>query len=300
MIRTLVSNLRFLLNNRLSTVFDEQQYESYLRMEDYLAYEYRPDMRLPKGPCPKVLDCQETVSLLGEEPRSFVRLGDGEIDCIEGIDIPFQKYDKRLGDCLREMVEGYREDVYVGINHGYFNPTYDMLETVRRFYALRGRQYREWLLAHCSRSRPFWIAAGFNQPYMTYREFDFEGYYDRIMRLFEGKNLVLFIGKGLMQKTTSDVFRLAKSLDCVPCPSSDSFASIDQIVDKSRSYPEDTLLAYCIGPAAKYAVWALSREGRLAWDLGHLPADYDAYVSGTGRSSSEIAEFFAPDKEVHV
>ena len=58
--------------------------------------------------------------MIKNSPRSFVRTGDGEIKLMLGMDQPFQRYEKEIDDILRKLLKEQREDIYVGINRGYF------------------------------------------------------------------------------------------------------------------------------------------------------------------------------------
>ena len=53
--------------------------------------------------------------------------------------------------------------------------------------------------------------------------------------------------------------------------------------------------AFILGPCSKVLVYMLSREGRLAFDIGHLAKDYDFYMKGYERNSKNIREFYRPD-----
>ena len=84
--------------------------------EDTLMYELMdPDVDYKKFKL-DILDYDNTVELLLRNPKSFCRFGDGEIKIMEGNDILFQKYDKRLADMLVNILKNDSEYCYVGIN----------------------------------------------------------------------------------------------------------------------------------------------------------------------------------------
>lgn len=293
-IKQLLRNIHYLSRIDLRQQEIEVLFRAAKETESYLKYEY-PES-IDNIWTPNVIDYEATLELLKRDPKSLVRLGDGEVELINGADILFQKYNSELADCLRQLVEGYRPDIYAGINYNYFHSTINMPKYVRRFYMTVAAKYREWLLVHCSRERPFWIAAGFNQLYMVYQDYDFGGYYRRLMSLFEGRDVTIFIGKNTRAKLSYNVFSSAASCEWVDCPSSHAFDSMDSILEESRKRSRSRLLVYCIGPASKYAVVKMTDEGHMAWDMGHLPADYDAYCRKVVRTDEAIADFNAPDE----
>ena len=63
-----------------------------------------------------ILNGPDTLEKLKNEPKSFSRLGDGEIHIIEGKDQPFQEYDPLLARKMVDILSKSRDDVYVGLN----------------------------------------------------------------------------------------------------------------------------------------------------------------------------------------
>ena len=87
-------------------------YQTLLRAEDLYVYELLDKDFLEEKKL-QVLDYEKTISLLLEKPQSFCRIGDGEIDLIQGRSISFQEYDINLAEILKEILKIKCENLYV-------------------------------------------------------------------------------------------------------------------------------------------------------------------------------------------
>lgn len=241
-----------------------------------------------------VLSPVQTVDLLLQNPKSFCRYGDGEIDLIEGKSIPFQKYNPELAEKLLKTLQTDRKDLYIGINYSYFHAIDNLLPMVKRFYMTEVRDRRNKFLEYCNAGIRY-IDAGFNQCFMTYQTFEFESYYEKIKKLFEHKKVVLFCGQGILDGLQNNLFEYAESVQYEYGPSKNAFEYYPQILEKAKAIGREKLICFILGPTSKILVSELTKEGFLAWDLGHLAKDYDAYKSRKMRSEQDIQKFFEPD-----
>ena len=162
-LRRLLSNIKYLMQVNLREQELENRFETLLYAEDLCRYDVLdPDDQVR---IPQILSPESSLSLLLESPKSFARFGDGEVALIKGESISFQEYDPRLADEMKNILRNECDDLYVGINYGYFHTSRHMNLFNRRFYMMNIRTPRQFLLEHCSLERPY-IAAGFNQMYM--------------------------------------------------------------------------------------------------------------------------------------
>lgn len=67
----------------------------------------------------RILNTDETLSLLEKEKISFLRYGDGEIAIMQGHSIPFQEYDARLAKRLRKLLRTDMDGLKIGIPYYY-------------------------------------------------------------------------------------------------------------------------------------------------------------------------------------
>lgn len=241
-----------------------------------------------------ILDEKETLDLLLTKPKSFCRFGDGETDIINGKSIPFQVYDEKLAKNMLEILKTERNDLYVGINYYYFHSVKQFSELNRKYYWLEVPKHRDFLIQNCNWNKQY-INAGFNQIYQLFESYDFVDYFNKIKLLFKDKRVVLFCGKGILDKLEYDVFELAKSKQIIYGPSRNAFSQYDELMEKALQFDKTVLFCFILGPTSKIMVSELSKLGYCAWDIGHLAKDYNSFMKKEVRTEKSIADFFAPD-----
>lgn len=244
----------------------------------------------------QVLDSRQTISLLANHPKSFTRYGDGEIHIMEGIDQEFQKYDPALAEKMRNILRTKRDDVYVGLNHAYWESPDLYAERNRKFYRVRATGYRRFFTEHCDPTALYLDAACFGAYYRFDDSFDFEGHYDRIMELFAGKKIAIVAGEGVFEKLEHNVFQRAQAQLIVHGPRIHAFSQYDALLDTiEKTVPKDHLICLILGQTATAMVPDLTDRGYMAWDVGHVAKDYDAYMKKTEKTQKNMDAFWAPD-----
>ena len=289
-LKNLVKNIIYLMKHPLERELLDNLSKSVLLTEEYSLY--YPNARDKETL--RILNYQQTIDLLLSKPKSFCRFGDGEIDIINGGSIPFQKYDERLAKGLKSILENNNPSLYVGINYNYFGGIEQLNQENKKYYILNAPQYRRFLLDTCNKDVTY-IAAAFNQLYIFLNDYDFDSYYQKILTLFKDKDVVIFVGKGILNNYKHDVFSLARSKTIIDCKSRDSFDDYDSILERAESYSKDHLLCFILGPTSKLLVNELANKGYLAYDIGHLAKDYDAYKEKMVKDKESIASFYKPD-----
>ena len=285
-LKTLWKNLKILSKYNLEDI----EYNLEKKIYDNIPYEndvYKDDMLL-------ILDYWETINLLTNQPKSFCRFGDGEIDIIDGKSIPFQEYDDKLADILGRILKENNNDLYVGINYNYFHSTTKLNEFNRRFYIKNSNKLRDRFLKYCNRDRTY-IAAGFNQLYTTHDDFDFDSFYRMVKLLFKDRDLVIFAGESVFKDIQYDVFEMARSKKIFFEKSKNAFDDYDIILKKCLYEDCDKTLLFILGPCSKALVYELTKQGRIAWDIGHLAKDYDWYMKKRKKNTQSITEFYQQD-----
>lgn len=244
----------------------------------------------------RVLDAQQTMQLLRDHPRSFTRYGDGEIHVMQGKNQPFQRYDPRLAEKLLGTLSVKREDVYVGLNHAYWEPPTRYAERNQRFYRINGTGYRRFFSKYCDPSATYLDAACFGVYYRFDDTFDYDGHYQRVKNLFAGKKVAIIAGEGVIEKLDFDVFELAQHKMVIHGPRIDAFSEYERLMDKIDStVPKDYLLCLILGQTATAMVPDLTDLGYMAWDVGHMAKDYDAYMNHKEKTEKNMDAFWNPD-----
>lgn len=200
---------------------------------------------------PKVLTEDETLeaALAG---KCIARYGDGELNLALGGTCIFQRPNAVLAGELRKILIRPRPNLVVCIPNieaptklawrNYGTPRYVSLYDQKMIYGS----------AFISRpdSAP-WI--------------DNESYWERLERLWRGKNVTLVAGTDVSLRPEQID---AKSLRIIRGPAEDAFSQIDRI-DEQIGTPDGPVLL-CLGPTATVLAWRLSRRKVQGLDLGHV------------------------------
>ena len=245
---------------------------------------------------PEILDDEDTIQRLLTSPKSFVRFGDGELEILLGHPIPFQKWEKRLATILREALASNGEQCLIGLPD-YYRLDMNAGETALYWFLSVAPRYRD-LIGQLANHNHAYISTDFTIPYITKKDVDREVMdvrYEKIQNLFKGRDLVIFAGDRVFGKLSHNVFSRARSMKKALCPSKNAFSCYDKILEVARQFPMEATLCFILGPTATAAAFELSQEGRIAWDIGHIAKDYDAYRKAVPRTQEAVEEFFAPD-----
>lgn len=101
---------------------------------------------------------------------------------------------------------------------------------------------------------------------------------------------------GSLKKLEYDVFERAKEKMVIHGPSKNAYARHDEILNEiCTKVPKDYLICLILGMTAKVLVPELTEIGYVAWDVGHLAKDYNAYMKGEQKCQKNISNFWAPD-----
>lgn len=297
-----LKRLAIRLHNNVRFIFfediEELKKELYWKIKDDtiedLFYEFEEDKSL--FPTLNIYTADETVDLLLKHPKSFCRLGDGEIGIMRGGNSMFQTYNENLATELKALLTEEYDDMYVGINRCYFQSPVVNSESNHRYYRIYGTNLRRFFLQYCNKKNTY-IDAAFPCAYFRFTEtYNYAEHYEKRMRLFEGKKIAIMSGEGVLEKLKYDVFQKAIARIQLHGPSKNAYEKIDELINLiETNVPKDYVVCLILGMTASVMVPRLTRLGYMAWDIGHLAKDYDAYMRKTEKTIENIANFWEPD-----
>ncbi len=292
--RNLFYNIYYLSQKKLNDREDDLLYKAKDEALEEFIYEAKTAedklVRLD------VLDGPQTLKKLAEEPKSFTRFGDGEIQIIEGKDQPFQKYDPVLAEKMLNILQENRKDLYVGLNYAYFESPWNYTERNRRFYRLHGTHFRRFFTSLCPIERQYLDAACFGAYFRYSEEFDFEKHYDTIKNLFKDKDITIICGEGILDKLEYDVFDRAKSKQIISAPRLNAFTEYNRILaEVQEKADKHHIICLILGMTATAMVADLTDLGYVAWDIGHIAKDYNSYMTKEAKTKENMDKFWAPD-----
>lgn len=284
----LIRNIKFLLKNDL----DDLKYKIKDETIEDLFYEYEEDSKL--FPKLSIEDENRTLYLLKNNPKSFSRFGDGEINLIRGFDCVFQKYEKELAEKMLEILTTHRDDIYIGLNRSYFESPVKFSETNRQFYRTYGTELRRFFIKYCNKNNTYLDACAFGGYFRHNDSYDYETHYQTIKELFTGKKVLFVCGKGILDEIEFSVFDNCSSFQTIEAPRANAFSAYSQIIDEIQSTVEKScLICLALGMTATAMVADLTDLGYVAWDVGHMASDYDAWKRKIEKNSKNISDFFS-------
>lgn len=241
----------------------------------------------------KILNTDETLSLLEKERISFLRYGDGEIAIMQGHSIPFQEYDPGLAKRLRKLLRTDMDELKIGIPYYYMHPVKHLNDFTAKFAKSLAVQ-RRFLCKNCDKDMTY-IDTAITQIYQTYEKYDFKKYYKRMQKLLADRHVTIVCGDGVFDRLEYRAYDACKSVAFVTAPSMNAYADYDRLFHEVLKTSKKRLVCIVLGPTAKVLACDLHKKGYQAWDMGHYFKDYDAYMRKKPRTAAEIAQFYKPD-----
>lgn len=289
-LRIFFKNLEFLLKRNI-----RKDYVSNRDLMNFLGeLPYMLPYDLAHTRIPQIKSPEETIAALTGSGKSIARFGDGEFMSMEETDIPFQKADPQLARRLREIFVSNDPNILIGAPGCIFRMPINLSPHCQIFLGLRGGNYRRQVLRFCDMEKTYY-STEFTQLYMTYENYDFDTYYQRIMKIWDQRDVTLICGKGILDGLRHNIFANAKSLDFIYAPSRDAFFEYDSILERARKISQDRMIIIILGPTATVLAYDLASEGYQALDFGHIAKDYNAWMEKQERSDQNISKFFKPD-----
>lgn len=243
----------------------------------------------------RVLGPEQTVQHILKENKSFCRFGDGEFSLMQGENIAFQSYDPQLALALWEIFSIQNDRIDIGVPYQQFDLPDTYNEWVKEFYYTSGKWIRSFLYRYLPRDRELYIDTGFNQVYQTYKDMHFADYYRKICELFKGKQLTVIVGEGVLEKLRYNIFAVAESVEYQYESSQNAYQNYSKILKRALKIKRERTVCVILGPTAKVLIRDLTEAGYVAWDIGHLAKDYNAYRNKEDRTRASIGKFYAPD-----
>jgi hypothetical protein len=210
--------------------------------------------------------------------KPYIRINDGDIDYVCGNGWGYQSYNQGMVDRLWEILESAEHKntdiALAGFNHPVFIK--DIIIMLNKLLNQNRESYINRLL----------------KPYEKL-DFVYPGFYTRSINSILVKELkkiwhnkdVCFVtsSKGSSGTFVAELFGNTKSVSNIETPPKDAFNVYDDILNKCKEYPKDTLFLVSLGSAAKILVYDLFQLGYKALDIGQLPAQYLETFKGAAK-----------------
>lgn len=230
-------------------------------------------------PKPTVKSIEQTLLEIIEKQPSVSRFGDGELDIMIGHNIPFQQYDARLAQKMRDiLVTGHNDffvclpDVFAGYSH--------LTPFAQKYYNNHLRMNRKHWYRLLKVNKEYYCAQ-ITRPYMDFQDKSNAGsYFELLKKVWQDRDIVMIEGEKSRLGIGNDLFDSAKSVRRILCPAKNAFSNYDDIVAEVQKVEKDALILLALGPTATAMAYELYKMGYQAIDIGHVDIEYEWFLMG--------------------
>lgn len=280
-------NISFLLKNNLRVFLEKSIDENLNNFIENIKYEID---ELPIKPIIKPVDA--TIEELIKSEKSITRFGDGELQLINGIDIPFQKYCPEIQKKLTEILKSNDENFMVAIPKVLYSDLSNANFIAKNFWRKNGKYFREILDKYINYNQVYFSAES-SICYALYQKYNFDEYFFNIRKIFQNQNIILIANEDIFTNIKFNIFDQVKNLEHIIAPKKNAFFDYDVILKNALSSPlKDAFFVIILGPTATILAYDLYKNKRRALDFGHIVSSYDFYMKNYKIDNLESAVKF--------
>ncbi len=226
-----------------------------------------------------VLSDWETAKYIIDHKCSVARYGDGEMDIMLGINIPFQKSTHKLRKMLKEVKTTDKclccvSDVF---NKERFNKN-----------TIVEKDYKFWQKVKFFTKPFYYFYFGKNEVlgdtfvsrfYLRFKDHSQTPDYIKFLKqIWQDRNLIFVEGEKTRLGVGNDFFDNAKSIRRILGPSKNAFDKYDEIKKAIlENAKKDDLVICALGPTATVLAYDLSEQMQIL-DLGHIDIEYEWFL----------------------
>ena len=225
---------------------------------------------------PKVLSDEQTINYIINNKVSIARYGDGELRLMRGIDLEFQKHDKKLAIKLKNISTTDKCLVCIPciFDKVLFNNTILTDEEFNYWNKFKKRRGGLWYY-YFKNSTPLGDAF-ISRFYIRKKQKEkVSSYVEKLKNIWKDRNIIFVEGEKSRLGVGNDLFNNAKSIKRILCPATDAFNVYEKIKQSIlKNSNKDDLIIMAIGPTATALAYELSPRLQCL-DLGHIDIEYE-------------------------
>lgn len=284
--RTLMKNIKHLSKNKLLN----QREDDF----DELLTEIRIELGLD-ATIPAIKSVDDTIDAIEKSSASFVRFGDGELQIINGFDIPFQKASQELSSRLKEVLSSNNKNIFIGIPRFIYHNKENLIDISKKFWRKNGKNFRGTIKKYINNNQQYY-AAETTIAFNAYKDFDKQAYFEKIKQIWKNKEIVIVCGKSVFDKIDNNIFECAKSIEYQYAPALNAFEDYNNIIKTAQKVDKSKIIIAILGPTAKVLCYDLAKQGYQTLDLGHIAKSYDWFIKNKNTNNMvDAVDFFNPD-----
>lgn len=230
---------------------------------------------------PAVLSIEETIRLLTDRRMSIARFGDGEfLYIIDKLGLPFQRYDARLAETLKEILNKDIEGLLVGLPSGYHGMA-NLNREGQRFWKSQISWIYPRLHKHLLKEKTY-ANASITRLYHEIEDKNLSRlYFSLIRNLWKDRQILLVEGSKSRLGMGNDLFSNSMGVRRILAPETNAFDKFEEILSAVTKHDSrDHLVLVALGPTAKALVYELFLRGYQAIDIGNLDIEYEWFLRG--------------------
>ncbi|EHE18201.1 hypothetical protein SPAR67_1770 [Streptococcus pneumoniae GA41277] len=222
----------------------------------------------------QVKGIDETLDYIIEHNSSLVRFGDGEINLMWGLPIPYQNHDLELANQLKHIVGFESDEKLVVCLPDAFDDRFVFTWWATPFWKEHMNVYMDFYKELCKGS---WYGSTFiSRPYIDYEDKSkAKGQFEKLKSIWENRDILIVEGITSRSGVGNDLFDKVKSVKRIICPSHNAYSVVDNIQEEIMKHAEGRLILCMLGPTAKVLAYHLSRKGYQVLDIGHIDSEYE-------------------------
>jgi glycosyltransferase family protein len=233
-------------------------------------------IKLWKMPIVKSIDA--TLDKVLIDNCSVCRYGDGEVlYIIHKTSIAFQRYDTELRNKLINILETSNQRIIVCLPNGYYS-----LENLSKKSTLTWSSIVVWTYPFLKKYlilNKTYYNTNMTRPYMDYKDkTNSSGYFLKLMKIWEGRKVLLVEGEKSRLGVKNDLFNNARSIERILAPALNAFTKYKELIEEVEKHSKSKLILIALGPTATVMAYDLTILGFQAIDIGHVDIEYEWYL----------------------
>ena len=193
--------------------------------------------------------------------KSFIRLGDGEINLLPGLRNVYQSFSESLRDGMRSLIREYRAECpYVlGIPRSITRTNRELAERNRLYIWMPFKVFFWWMFPK-------------NVSYMDAHAFYYDRYFEQVFApLMRDKKVIVVTNATIVEKMRMNPRIPWKGVDYIETPAEQALGAYDVIVREIAAKvvrKDQTVLLFGLGPLGKMMIKEYSEKGFQSIDVG--------------------------------